>query len=75
VVVAVNGDIFVSYGDHHTICVITPQGTVRTLCDNGETGFADEQGADARFNMPHGLALDLDEKLLVTDYVTIWLAR
>jgi hypothetical protein len=46
VVVAANGDIFVSYRDNHTIRVITPQGAVRTLCDsNGEKGFADAQGA------------------------------
>jgi hypothetical protein len=68
VVVAANGDIFVSYRDNHAIRGITPQGAVRTLYGNGETGFADLQGADVCFNMSHCLALDLDEKLLVAGY-------
>jgi sugar lactone lactonase YvrE len=68
VVVAANGDIFVSDSDNHAIRVITPQGAVRTLCGNGESGFADAQGADARFNQPIGLALDAEENLLVADW-------
>jgi sugar lactone lactonase YvrE len=67
VVVAANGDIFVSDIENHAIRVITPQGAVRTLCGNGQAGFADAQGADARFNCPAGLALDAEENLLVAD--------
>ena len=68
VVVAANGDIFVSDTENHAIRVITPQGAVRTLCGNGQVGFADAHGADARFNCPVGLALDEEENLLVADY-------
>ena len=49
------------------IRVITPQVVVRTLCGNGQSGFEDAQGADARFNCPVGLALDVEENLLVAD--------
>ena len=38
---------FVSDCDNHAICVITPQGAVRTLCGNGQAGFAGAHGADA----------------------------
>ena len=67
VVVAANGDIFVADSENHAIRVITPQGAVRTLCGNGQAGFADAQGADARFSDPRGLALDAEENLLVAD--------
>ncbi len=67
VVVAANGDIFVSDSDNHAIRVITPQGAVHTLCGNGQAGFADAQGADSRFNDPCDLALDAEENLLVAD--------
>ena len=49
------------------IRVISPQGAVRTLCGNGQAGFVDAQGADARFNEPCSLALDAEENLLVAD--------
>ena len=52
VAVAANGDIFVSGSRNHAILVITPQGAVRTLCCNEQSGFADAQGADALFNDP-----------------------
>ncbi len=66
--VAANGDIFVADTYNHVIRVITPQGAVRTLCGNGQAGFADAQGADTRFNEPCGLALDAEENLLVADF-------
>ena len=67
VVVVANGDIFLTDSDNHSIRVISPQGAVHTLCDNGQSGFADTQGADARFNQSCGLALDTEENLLVSD--------
>jgi hypothetical protein len=67
VVVAANFDIFVSDCQNNAISIITPQGAVRTLCGNGQAGLADAQGAGARFNEPHGLALDAEENLLVAD--------
>jgi hypothetical protein len=67
VVVAVNGDIFVSDISNHVIHVITPQDAVRTLCGNRQAGFSDAQGPEARFNDSCGLALDTEENLLVAD--------
>jgi len=66
-VVAPNGSIYVSDSANHAIRVITPAGSVRTLCGNGHAGYADGKGADARFNNPCGLAWDADENLLVAD--------
>jgi hypothetical protein len=40
---------------------------VRTLAGNGEAGFADGQGAAARFNFPTALARDKDGSILVAD--------
>ena len=49
------------------IRVVTPGGAVRTLAGNGEAGFADGQGAAARFNFPTALARDKDGSILVAD--------
>jgi hypothetical protein len=53
--------------NNHAIRVVTPGGTVRTLAGNGEAGFADGQGAAARFKSPTGLARDKDGSILVAD--------
>ena len=68
VVVAANEELIVSDTGNHSIRVLTPQGAVRTLCGNGKAGFADGNGADARFNEPRGLALDPMGNLLVADF-------
>ena len=43
------------------------RGAVRSLAGSGEAGFADGQGAAARFNLPLGLARDKDGSILVAD--------
>jgi hypothetical protein len=48
VVVAGNGDFIVSDEHNHCLRVVTSEGAVRTLVGNGQSGFADGQGADAR---------------------------
>jgi hypothetical protein len=68
VVVAANGDLIVSDCDNHCLRVVTPEGAVRTLVGNGQSGFADGQGADARFKYPAGLAMDPEGNVLVADY-------
>jgi hypothetical protein len=56
VVVAANGDFFVADRSNHAIRVLTPEGDVRTLCGNGESGFADGQGpAQSRAMVKEGL--------------------
>jgi sugar lactone lactonase YvrE len=69
VVVTMNGDFLVSDYDNNCIRVVTPEGRVRTLVGNGQAGFADGQGAHARFRCPAGLALDAEGNLLVADRV------
>ena len=68
VVVATHGDLIVSDCDNHYLRVVTPEGAVRTLVGNGQPGFADGQGADARFNHPMGLAMDPEGNVLVADF-------
>jgi DNA-binding beta-propeller fold protein YncE len=67
IVMVPNGDLLVSDSSNHSIRVVSPEGAVRTLAGNGMAGFANGQGADARFNCPCGLALDLCGNLLVAD--------
>ena len=64
---AANDEIVVADTHNHAIRVFTPGGAVRTLAGNGEAGFADGQGAAARFNRPRGLARDKDGSILVAD--------
>jgi len=68
VVVAANGDFIVSDHGNHSIRVLSPDGAVRTLVGNGQRGFADGQGADARFHYPSGLAMDPEGNVLVADW-------
>ena len=68
VVVAANGDFIVSDSGNHSIRVLSPDGAVRTLVGNGQPGFADGQGADARFLFPSGLAMDPEGNVLVADF-------
>ena len=52
---------------NHSIRVLSPDDAVRTLVGNGQTGFADGQGADSHFNYPSGLVMDPEGNVLVTD--------
>ena len=65
VVQAASGELVVADCYNNAIRVVTPTGTVRTLCGNGQAGFSDGTGTDARFNRPTGLAWDSDGTLLV----------
>jgi sugar lactone lactonase YvrE len=68
VVVAANGDFIVSDRRNHSIRVLSPDGAVRTLVGNGQAGFVDGQGADARLSFPSGLAMDPEGNVLVADW-------
>jgi DNA-binding beta-propeller fold protein YncE len=67
VVLATNGDLIVSDFGNHAIRIVTGEGEVRTLVGNGEAGFVDGRGAEARFRWPRGLALDREGNLVVAD--------
>jgi hypothetical protein len=61
------GHIVVADCANHALRRVSKAGEVSTLAGNGEEGFADEQGAAARFNCPRGLARDQVGSILVAD--------
>ena len=63
------GLIYVTDTQNHCVRTVQPaDGTVSTLCGKGkEEGRVDGPAAEARFNRPVGLALDMNEDLIVTD--------
>jgi len=63
------GNIYVADSANHTIRVISPAGTTKTLAGKaGEPGQADGTGAAARFWGPRSIALDKEGNLFVADY-------
>ncbi len=62
-----DGAVFVAdAGDEPRILRISPDGAMRTLA-GGTRGFADGEGAGARFDSPSGLAIDREGVLYVAD--------
>ncbi len=62
-----NGNLYVADGTNQRIRKITPAGMVTTLAGNGESGFVDGQGGDARFNSPIAVAVDAEGNVYVAD--------
>ena len=61
------GNVYVADRDNQLIRKITPGGLVSTLAGSSQ-GFADGQGAAAKFYNPHGLAWDaVQNRLLIAD--------
>jgi DNA-binding beta-propeller fold protein YncE len=71
IVVDTQGTVFVADDKNHCVRRVAPSdGAVTKLVGvGGEKGFADGQRAAARFNQPTGLALDVDDHLIVSDTV------
>lgn len=61
------GNVYVADYRNHCIRKVAPDGTVSTLAGNGTAGFADGQGAAARFTSPRGIASDGAGNLFVVD--------
>ena len=63
------GLIYVADTNNHCIRTVQPaDGMVSTLCGKGsERGCVNGPAAEARFNRPIGLALDVNENLIVTE--------
>lgn len=66
-VVDAQGILYVADTLNHCIRKVSRQGKVSTFVGNGERGFQDGTGAQARFNQPTGLALDHLGFLYVVD--------
>jgi sugar lactone lactonase YvrE len=68
VAVSHEGTIFVADTYNDRIRAINAEGRVRTVAGGSEPGFADAtNAADARFDTPCGIAVDLDGTLVVAD--------
>jgi sugar lactone lactonase YvrE len=71
IVMAADGSIYVSDASNHSIRRIRREGDqiiVETIAGNGAPGYADGDAANARFNVPTGLALSPDgQTLFVAD--------
>jgi len=69
VVVDSAGNVFIA--DQRNFCVrkVSPDGIIRTFAGNGELGYSGDGGpaAEARLNMPSGLALDSAGNLFIAD--------
>lgn len=59
-------NLYVADCYNHRIRKITPQGEVTTIAGS-EQGFADGNGANAKFYNPFGICLDQENNLYVTD--------
>ncbi len=62
-----DGSLYVSDSGNNLIRKITPDGTVTTFAGNGIAGYKDGYGINTSFNFPHGLAINNDGNMLVTD--------
>jgi hypothetical protein len=63
-----DGNVVVTDRFSHAIRKVSKAGVVvRTLAGNGESGFADGQGEDARFNCPHSVVVTVNIDLIVSD--------
>ncbi len=69
VAVAPNGLIYVTDTSAHVLRRITPEGVVSTIAGGRYVlGYADGPGEVARFNNPHGIAVDQAGNVFIADY-------
>ncbi|HKW31169.1 MAG TPA: hypothetical protein VJT54_17725 [Verrucomicrobiae bacterium] len=62
------GNLYVTDSGNNTIRKITPAGTVTTIAGQiGVKGSADGTGTNASFNLPTGIAVDINGNLYVAD--------
>lgn len=62
-----DGSLYVADTLNHAIRKISPTGEVSTLAGNGQPGYADGPGTQARFNRPAAVLLSNTGQLLVSD--------
>lgn len=61
------GNVYVADTLNHKIRKITPSGAVSTLAGSGGNGSTNGVGAEASFNTPYGLAVDVSGNVYVAD--------
>lgn len=61
------GTLYVADTGNHRIRKISPNGVVTTLAGGTASGYVDAQGADALFNSPRSVAVDLNGCVYVAD--------
>ncbi|KAB8172256.1 gluconolaconase, partial [Lysobacter maris] len=61
------GNLYVADTGNHAIRKVTPRGVVSTLAGTGTPGFRDGPGAQAQFNGPIGIAVDVGGRVHVAD--------
>ncbi len=64
-----SGNLFVAERDGNRIRKITPEGVVTTIAGQTTSGYRDDVGTAAQFNMPYGIAVDGGGNLYVADCV------
>jgi len=62
-----SGNVYVADANNQVIRKINPSGTVSTLAGNGDKGFANGPAANASFNSPSGVAVDVSGNVYVAD--------
>lgn len=67
VAVDAQGNVFVADNLNHRIRKLTPEGLVSTYAGSATFGFKEGVGTDAVFRDPHGIAIDEQGNLFVTD--------
>ena len=61
------GNVYVADSGNNLIRKITPDGTVTTFAGSGAKGAGNAAGAQATFNTPAGIAIDVSGNLYVSD--------
>jgi hypothetical protein len=62
-----DGSILVADRGNHAVRRVTMEGEVSTVAGNGEAGYADGEGAAARFNGPTDVVVDKEGTIVVAD--------
>jgi hypothetical protein len=67
ITVSQTGNVVVVDSDNHALRLVSKAGAVGTLAGGGGEGFADGQGAAARFNEPHSVVVTANGDYVITD--------